>query len=74
MKFIDILDGYLDARDNFLNFNHSPRGIQSKEYQEAGQYLYQTFRNKREELDKALQGVEEIIKYLSEGADGNTGE
>ena len=73
MKFIDLLDEYLIARDNFLTFNKS-QGIPTKEYNEAGQHLFQTAQQKREALDKALQKVEEIIKYLSEGADGNTGE
>ena len=73
MKFIDLLDKYLDARDNFLNFNHA-KGIPSMEYQEAAQFIYQTFRNKREELDKALQNVDEILKYLSEDTNGDTGE
>jgi len=70
MKFIDLLDEYLIARDNFLTFNKS-QGIPSKEYQEAGQHLYQTAQQKREALDKALQGVEEVLKYLSDESDDN---
>lgn len=70
MKFIDLLDEYLIARDNFLTFNKS-QGIPTKEYQEAAQHLYQTVQQKREALDKALQGVEEVLKYLSDESDDN---
>ena len=71
MKFIDLLDEYLIARDNFLAFNQA-KGIPSKEYQEAGQHLYQTAQQKREALDKALGQVEEVIKYLSEDNGSDT--
>lgn len=70
MKFIDLLDEYLIARDNFLTFSQS-KGIQTKEYQEAAQHLYQTVQQKREALDKALQDVEEVLKYLSDESDDN---
>jgi len=70
MKFIDLLDEYLIARDNFLTFNKS-QGIPTKEYNEAGQHLFQTAQQKREALAKALQGVEEVIKYLSDESDDN---
>ena len=70
MKLITLLDEYLIARDNFLTFNKS-QGIPSKEYQEAGQHLYQTAQQKREALDKALHGVEEVLKYLSAESDDN---
>ena len=68
MKFIDLLDEYLIARDNFLTFSQS-KGIPSKEYQEAGQHLYQTAQQKREALDQALNKVEEVVKYLSDESD-----
>ena len=70
MKFIDLLDEYLIARDNFLTFSQS-KGIPTKEYNEAGQHLFQTAQKKREALDKALQGVEEVLKYLSDESDDN---
>jgi len=65
MKFIDLLDEYLIARDNFLTFNQS-KGIQTKEYQEAAQHLYQTVQQKRDVLDKALTEVENVLQYLSD--------
>lgn len=65
MKFIDLLDDYLIARDNFLTFNQS-KGIPTKEYNEAGQHLYQTAQQKREALDKALTEVENVLQYLSD--------
>ena len=68
MKFIDLLDEYLIARDNFLTFNQA-KFIPSKEYQEAGQYLYQTAQAKREALDQALGQVEEVVKYLNNEVD-----
>ena len=68
MKFIDLLDEYLIARDNFLAFSQS-KAIPSKEYQEAGQHLYQTVQSKREALDKVLGEVESVVKYLSDETD-----
>ena len=68
MKFIDLLDEYLIARDNFLTFSQT-KGIPSKEYQEAGQHLYQTAQQKREALDQALGQVEEVVKYLNDESD-----
>lgn len=65
MKFVDLLDDYLVARDNFLTFNQS-KGIQTKEYQEAAQHLYQTVQQKRDVLDKALTEVENVLQYLSD--------
>lgn len=70
MKLITLLDEYLIARDNFLTFNKS-QGIPSPEYQEAGQHLYHAAQQKREALDKALQDVEEVLKYLSDESDDN---
>lgn len=69
MKFIDLLDDYLVARDTFLSFSQA-KGIPSKEYQEAGQYLYQTAQAKRDVLDKALSQVEDMLKYLSDESVG----
>lgn len=69
MKFIDLLDDYLIARDNFLTFNQS-KGIPTKEYNEAGQHLYQTAQQKRDVLDKALTEVENVLQYLSDAPVG----
>jgi hypothetical protein len=69
MKFIDLLDDYLVARDNLLTFNQA-KFIPSKEYQEAGQHLYQTAQAKRDVLDKALSQVEDMLKYLSDESVG----
>ena len=65
MKFIDLLDEYLIARDNFLAFNQS-KGIPTKEYNEAGQHLFQSAQQKREALDKALTEVENVLQYLND--------
>lgn len=68
MKFIDLLDEYLIARDNFAVFNQG-KYIPSKEYQEAGQFLFQTIQQKREALAKSLGQVEEVVKYLNDESD-----
>ena len=65
MKFIDLLDEYLVARDNIIAVNQA-KVIPSPEYQEAIQHLYQTVQKKREALDTALQQVEEVVKYLND--------
>lgn len=65
MKFIDLLDEYLVARDNFIAVTQA-KGIASPEYQEAIQHLYQTAQKKREALDTALQQVEDVVKYLTD--------
>ena len=65
MKFIDLLDEYLVARDNYIAVNQT-KVILSPEYQEAIQHLYQTVQKKREALDTALQQVEEVVKYLND--------
>ena len=65
MKFIDLLDEYLVARDNFIAVNQA-KVIPSPEYQEAIQHLYQTAQKKREALDTALQRVEDVVKYLTD--------
>jgi len=70
MKFIDLLDEYLIARDNFLTFNKS-QGIPTKEYNEAGQHLFQAAQQKREALDKALTEVENVLQYLSDTSVGD---
>ena len=65
MKFIDLLDEYLVARDNFIAVNQA-KTIPSTEYQEAIQHLYQTAQKKREALATALQQVEDVVKYLTD--------
>ena len=65
MKFIDLLDEYLVARDNFIAVNQA-KAIPSTEYQEAMQHLYQTAQKKRDALATALQQVEDVVKYLTD--------
>ena len=66
MKFIDLLDEYLVARDNFIAVNQAKACSITSEYQEAMQHLYQTVQKKRGALDTALQQVEEVVKYLND--------
>ena len=65
MKFIDLLDEYLVARDNYIAVNQT-KVILSPECQEVIQHLYQTAQKKREALDTALQQVEDVVKYLTD--------